>query len=163
MNCSLVILSSVSSNPCSPISIYYYYYYYILLLASIFIWKGINNLPTCYMKKWLAIIHCAKNFALILALQFYLISSPLPPLPSFCTGRSSEQSISIHCLLPTHNIVDLSIQFSVVSFSDRKILIYLVAPFTKAVPCIWSFLQLFSVPFHLHSMLFERKQTWFMQ
>lgn len=123
MDCSLVILSSVSSNPCSP-------------LASVFIWKGINNFPTCYMEKCLAIIHCAKNFALILALQFYLISSPLPPLPSFCTGRSSEQSISIHCLLPTHNIVDLSIQFSVVSFSDRKILIYLVAPFTKAVPCI---------------------------
>lgn len=87
------------------------------------------------MKKCLAIIHCAKKLALILALQFYLISSPLPPLPCFCIGRSSEQSISIHCL-PTHNIVDLSIQFSVVSFSDRKILIYLVAPFTKAVPCI---------------------------
>lgn len=58
------------------------------------------------MKKYLAILHCAKMFDLIPVLQIYLISSPLSPF-LLCIGSSSEQLMSIHCLLSSHNITGL--------------------------------------------------------
>lgn len=80
------------------------------------------------------------------AILFEFLHTPSSLFPLYW---KKQWTINVYSLSAFHSQYyrPLSIQPSVVSFSNRKILIFSVAPFTKGVPHIRSFLRPFPAPF----------------
>lgn len=112
------------------------------------------------MKTYLTILHCAEKFALVLALQFYLISSSIS-LPSLFVLEEAvnNQSLFTVCFLLTILKTSLDSAFSCLFFKQKNINL-LSFSFYKSYSTHFIIPIAFPCTFSISTVcFFERKQT----